>query len=170
MPRNGSGAYSPPAGQPVVGGTTVSSSVFNALVTDLGAEMTKSVCTDGQTPMTANLQMGGFKLTNLGAASNAGDAVQLSQMTDAIAAAVASYLTSAAAAATYLPLAGGMLTGPLKLPDGSAANPALCFASDPDTGFYRVSAGVIGITINGVLAATVAASGIVSDDFSGPLP
>jgi hypothetical protein len=81
MPRNGSGTYSPPAGQPVVSGTVISASVFNTLVADLGTEFTRSLATDGQTTMVANLPMGGFKIVNVAPGTVATDAVQLGQLT-----------------------------------------------------------------------------------------
>ena len=64
MPRNGLGTYSLPAGQPVVSGTTISSSTFNTLTSDLATALTQSLCIDGQAVPTANLGMGGFKITN----------------------------------------------------------------------------------------------------------
>jgi hypothetical protein len=44
----------------------------------------------------------------------------------------------------------GPMTAPLKLADGTVALPALTFNSDTDTGFYWISAGIIGLAINGV--------------------
>lgn len=64
MPRNGSGTYAPPSGNPVVTGTVISSTVQNNTVTDLGDEITNSLPRDGQAPMLAALNMGGFKITN----------------------------------------------------------------------------------------------------------
>jgi hypothetical protein len=64
MPRNGLGTYSLPAGQPVVSGATISASTFNTLTNDLASALTQSLCIDGQAVPTANLNMGGFKLTN----------------------------------------------------------------------------------------------------------
>jgi len=86
MSRNGSGTYSLPAGNPVVTGTTISSTVHNATLADLAAEMTNSLAKDGQTVPTANIPMGGFKLTGLAAATLNGDAVryeQIAQLTGA---------------------------------------------------------------------------------------
>lgn len=103
MPRNGSGGYSPPAGQPVVSGTAISSTVFNALVADLGNELTKSICTDGQTPMTANLPMGANRITNLGAATVDSDAVRRDQVVGA-----------------YLPLSGGALLGSVSMANSNS--------------------------------------------------
>lgn len=56
MPRNSSGTMSAPAGQPAVSGTVISSSVFNALVADLIAELTDSLSRSGKGPMTAPLK------------------------------------------------------------------------------------------------------------------
>jgi hypothetical protein len=47
MPRDSSGTYTTPAGQPVTSGTTISSTVFNALVNDLKTEMTDSLSRSG---------------------------------------------------------------------------------------------------------------------------
>lgn len=79
--RNGSGTYVLPAGQPVVTGTTVSSTVFNTLTTDLANALTTSVCTDGQTPMTANLPMGTNKITGMGNGTVSTDAAAYGQLT-----------------------------------------------------------------------------------------
>lgn len=65
MARNGAGTYVLPAGQPVVSGSTISSSTFNTLTTDLANALTSSLAVDGQTPPTANLPMAGFKHTNV---------------------------------------------------------------------------------------------------------
>ena len=76
MSRNGSGVYSLPAGQPVVTGTNISSATHNALMADISAEITRSIASDGQTVPTANLPMGGFKLTGLAAGTAAGDSMR----------------------------------------------------------------------------------------------
>jgi hypothetical protein len=83
MPRNGAATYVPPAGQPVVSGTIIDSAVFNALVADVGQTLTSSVATDGQTPMAANLPMGGNKLTGLAAGTQPTDSVRFDQVATA---------------------------------------------------------------------------------------
>lgn len=77
MPRNGSGTYTLPAGNPVVTGTTISSTVQNNTMSDVAVALTNSISKDGQTTPTANLTMGGFKLTNVGNATVATDAVNV---------------------------------------------------------------------------------------------
>ena len=52
MSRNGSGTYTLPAGNPVVTGTTISSTWANSTLTDIQNAITQSVSADGQTPIT----------------------------------------------------------------------------------------------------------------------
>ena len=80
MSRNGAGTYTLPAGNPVTTGTVISSTWANGTLSDIGAALTQSVAKDGQTTMTANLPMGGFKLTNTAAGSAANDSLNLGQV------------------------------------------------------------------------------------------
>jgi len=66
MSRNGSGVYNLPAGNPVVTGTTISSTWANNTLTDISTALTGSVAADGQTPITGALQMGGNDIQNAG--------------------------------------------------------------------------------------------------------
>lgn len=79
MSRNGSGTYSLPAGNPVVTGTTISSSWANSTMNDLAAALTDSVAADGQTPMTGNLDLNTHKVVNLVAGTASGDAIEFAQ-------------------------------------------------------------------------------------------
>lgn len=79
MPRNGSGTYSLPAGNPVVTATTISSTVQNNTMSDIASALTASIAVDGQTPATANLPMGGFKHTNVAVASALTDYLRADQ-------------------------------------------------------------------------------------------
>jgi hypothetical protein len=55
MSRNGSGTYNLPAGNPVVTGTTISSTWANTTLTDIATALTNSISADGQTPITGAL-------------------------------------------------------------------------------------------------------------------
>lgn len=79
MSRNGSGVYSLPAGNPVVTGTTISSSWANTTLSDIATALTGSVAADGQTPMSGPLNMNSNKVTGLTAGTIAGDAVEFAQ-------------------------------------------------------------------------------------------
>jgi hypothetical protein len=65
MARNGSGTYNLPAGNPVVTGTTISSTWANNTLSDIATALTGSLSADGQTTPTGNLPMGGYKHTNV---------------------------------------------------------------------------------------------------------
>lgn len=69
MPRNGSGTFSLTAGNPVVTGTTISSTWANNTLSDIGTALTQSIAKDGQTTPTANLPMGTFRHTGVGDAT-----------------------------------------------------------------------------------------------------
>jgi len=79
MAFNGSGTYVRPAGQPVVAGTDILDTTFNTLTADLATALTTCVTRDGQSPLTANIPAGGYKLTNLAAGTTAGDSVRYEQ-------------------------------------------------------------------------------------------
>lgn len=80
MSRNGAGTYSLPAGNPVVTGTTISSSWANTTLSDIGTALTASIANDGQTPVLANLPMGGFKHTGVAVASALTDYARADQV------------------------------------------------------------------------------------------
>jgi hypothetical protein len=81
MSYNGSGTFNiNTAGQPVVTGTVITSTAFNLLTTDLASGLSNAITKDGQTTPTANIPMGTFKITGLGAGTNATDAAQYGQL------------------------------------------------------------------------------------------
>jgi hypothetical protein len=81
MSYNGTGTFNiNTAGQPVVTGTTITSTAFNLLTADLATGLTTALTKDGQTTPTANIPMGTFKITGLGAGSAATDAAQYGQL------------------------------------------------------------------------------------------
>ena len=81
MSYNGTGTFNiNTAGQPVVTGTTITSTAFNLLTADLATGLTTALTKDGQTTPTANIPMGTYKITGLGAGSSATDAAQYGQL------------------------------------------------------------------------------------------
>jgi hypothetical protein len=81
MSYNGTGTFNiNTTGQPVVTGTVISSTAFNALTADLATGLTTALTKDGQTTPTANIPMGTFKITGLGAGTVATDAAQYGQL------------------------------------------------------------------------------------------
>ena len=74
MSRNGSGTYSLPAGNPVVTGTTITTTWANTTLSDIASSLTGSVAADGQTPMTGSLNMANNKVIALSTPTVATDA------------------------------------------------------------------------------------------------
>jgi hypothetical protein len=81
MSRNGSGTYSLPVGNPVVTGTTISSTWANNTLTDIATALTGSLAADGQTTATGNLKMGANRITGLADGIASTDGATVSQIT-----------------------------------------------------------------------------------------
>lgn len=84
MARNGSGAYSLPATSvsPAVASTLIESTAFNTVAADLATALTESIARDGQTTITANIPMAGYRITGLGTPSARTDATTLGAVQD----------------------------------------------------------------------------------------
>ena len=136
MAFNGSGTYSLPAGNPVVTGTTISSSTTNTTNSDIATALTNCITRDGQSTPSANLPMNAKKLTGLAAGTGAGDSVRFEQI---------QYLNGVASAGTsgqilfsngagvapsfqsltisgYLPTTGGTMTGAITFASGQTVD------------------------------------------------
>jgi len=74
MSRNGSGTYTLPAGNPVVTGTTITTTWANNTLNDIASSLTGSVASDGQTPMSGNLNMASNKIVSLATPTASTDA------------------------------------------------------------------------------------------------
>jgi hypothetical protein len=81
LPYNGSGVFTLVSGNPVVTGTVISSTVQNNTMADIvNNGLTNCLTKDGQQTPTANIPLGGFRLTGVGNAVNAQDAVTAAQL------------------------------------------------------------------------------------------
>lgn len=80
MSRNGSGTYTLPAGNPVVTGTTITSTWANNTLADISTALTGSLASDGQTTATGNLKMGSNRITGLADGIASTDAATVNQI------------------------------------------------------------------------------------------
>lgn len=99
MPFNGTGGFTVYApGNPAVPGTVISSAAFNATMADFATGLANTLTRDGQSPATANIPMGGFKLTGLAAATAAGQAILFDQLAASSGSSLLSHLPAGAGA------------------------------------------------------------------------
>ena len=112
MSYNGSGTFViNTAGQPVVSGTVISSTAFNALTADLATGLSTAITKDGQTTPTANIPMGNNKITGLAVGTAATDAANLSQVQSTTAKLVNSISGADTITGTMSPTLGAYATG-----------------------------------------------------------
>ena len=134
MSRNGSGTYTLPAGNPVVTSTTISSTWANNTLADLATAMTGSVASDGQTPITGNLQMGANRITGLADGIASTDAATKSQVD----ASVAGLGTMSTQNANNVAITGGAISGTTASFTTFTASGTASFTS---TGAVKIPAG-----------------------------
>lgn len=141
MARNGSGTYNR-AVSPYVAGTTITAASVNSEMDDIATALTGSMARDGQSPATANIPMGGFRLTGLGNAIASTDAATLGQIT------------------TFaLTKAGDTMTGALGVIAGTAAAPGVFVSGDTNTGLFQPAADTLAVTVGGVEIIRFSANG-----------
>jgi hypothetical protein len=143
MSRNGSGVYSLPAGNPVVTGTTISSSWANTTLSDIATALTGSVAADGQTAMTGNLQMGNNKITGLANGSSSTDAAAYGQLTGGTVPASFTTLTLS----STLTLNGGTANQVLYLNGSKAVSGDADFTFNGTTVTMTNDASISGLTV-----------------------
>lgn len=129
MSRNGSGSYTAPGSSfPAVASTLIESTKYNNVVNDIAAAITASIANDGQTPILANLPMGGFKLTGLAAGAASGDSARYNELI--LRALLAGDAAQAFAASTFTGAGTGLTGTAASLTSGAVA--AAAFASSAE--------------------------------------
>jgi hypothetical protein len=144
MARNGSGTYNR-AVAPYVAGTTITAATVNSEMDDIATALTGSMARNGESPATANIPMGGFRLTGLGNAIANTDAAALGQVT--------SYA---------LAKAGDTATGALGVIAGTAAAPGVFVSGDTNTGLFQPAPDTLAVTVGGAEVARFGANGLQS--------
>ena len=82
MARNGSGTYNR-AVSPYTAGTIITAATVNSEMDDIATALTGSIARDGQSPATANIPMGGYRITGMANATAVTDAATLGQLAGA---------------------------------------------------------------------------------------
>lgn len=153
MPRNGSGTYSLPAGNPVVSGTTIQSTWANSTLNDVGDAITGSLARDGTGGMSGPLRLADGTVSIPGLAFAAETTTGLSRpTTNAIVASVS------AVEKMRINASGASVTGTLGVSGDVAINTDK-FNVTAASGNTLV-AGTLGVT--GLITATGGVSGAVT--------
>lgn len=148
MPRNGSGTMTIP--NSLVPATPIASAPLNANFSDIGTELTNSLPRDGQAGMTGQLKAADGSAAAPGVSFTGDTNTGLRRPgTDAVAVVTGgvdrlTVDTSAVTAAL-----------PVKAADGSAAAPAVTFATDADTGLFREAENTLAVAAGGVKRVAV---------------
>ncbi len=144
-----------PAGNPVIVGTTILDTWANTTMNDIANELTNSLPRDGSAPPTANVPMGGYKLTGSAVATLATDLPQYQQIQSG----ASTYLTGVAGTNTIT---------------ASLSSPALvAYAAGNSFKFISAGAntGAVTININGIGAKSITKNGatalVTGDILSG---
>jgi len=82
MSRDAGGNYNLPAGNPVITNTIIETAWANPTMADVAAALTDSLSRSGKGGMAAPLDMGGFKIANVGPGATANDVAQATQIRD----------------------------------------------------------------------------------------
>lgn len=80
MPRGNDGTYTLPSGSLVAVGETIAPSQHNPPLQDLANSMTNSLSRNGKGGMLNNLEMGGFRITNMAPGVQSTDAATVGQI------------------------------------------------------------------------------------------
>lgn len=179
MAFNGSGTYSLIAGNPVVTGTTISSTWANNTLSDIATGLTTCLTKDGQSTPTANITLGGFKITSLGAATVATDGARLSTVqnsqgtilgtiagTNTITAQATPTLTAYASGQTFRFVPAGTNTGATTLNIDSLGAKNVYFNGVACVGGEIPATGLVQVTYDGTqfnLVTSAATSSPFSD-------
>jgi hypothetical protein len=169
MSRNGSGIYNLPTGNPVVTGTTITSNWANTTLSDISTALTGSVASDGQTPITGDLQLGGNKITGLGTPTATTDGTTKAYVDAAIATASSSLGTMSTQNANNVAITGGTITGlssALPVASGgtgattSTGSGANVLGTSPTISSPTISSGSITFSDSSTQASSVSVLGI----------
>jgi len=157
---NGSGTFQiNTSGQPVVTGTSISSTVFNALTADLATGLSTAITKDGQTTTTARIPFAlGINSTLVTDATNTTSGSIITAGGVGIAKAL--YVGTTANVAGAVTLQNALsVTGVTTVQAGTAALPAITTTGDTNTGIFFPAADTIAFAEGGAEVARFDSSG-----------
>ena len=170
MPRNSSGTYTLPAGNPVVPNTLIESVWANTTCADIGQSLTDSLDRFGRGTMLAPLKIfdGTVAAPGLSFGSEGSTGIYRTGAGTwnlaILGVAVALLTASGATFSQPVTFAGGAtVAGPVLFPNGTAAAPSISFTSNTDLGIYRGGANILSFASAGAEQFRIASTQIRSN-------
>ena len=162
MSYNGSGTFQiNTAGQPVVAGTVISSTAFNALTADLATGLSTAITKDGQTATTVRIPFAqgiNSSLTTDSSSTSTGSIITAG----GIGVAKALFVGTTANVAGAVTLQGALgVTGVTTVQAGTALLPAITTTGDTNTGIFFPAADTIAFSEGGAEAMRIDSDGDV---------
>jgi hypothetical protein len=156
MPRNISGVYSLPAGNPVAPNTLIESTWANTTLTDLANSVTDSLDRNGRGSMLAPLKATDGSVGQPGITFGNEPSAGIARLNTS----ELSFIT-AATVRFKINTTGAEFITPTAFPLGAAASPSITFTADLNSGLYSPGADQIAVTTGGVQRLVVGATGNV---------
>ena len=165
MPRNSSGAYILPAGNPVQTNTLIEASWANPTLSDLASAVTDSLDRYGRGGMLAEFKVADGSVTAPGLAFTAQTNTGMYRVATNQLGLAAGGIAVAKFSPDGIDLLAPITMGSdkrLLLADGTAAAPALGFASEAGMGLFREAAGALSVAVGGVKQASFGLDGVTT--------
>jgi hypothetical protein len=150
MPRNSTGTYQLPAGNPVVANTLIETAWANPTMADIGSGLTDSLDRQGRGSMLAALLLVGGTLAAPAMAFSAETTTGIYRPASNVLGFVVSGVEQ-----LRITTAGVSFPNPLRLPDGTLAAPGLSWTNETTMGLYRPGAGAMSLVWGSTPAANL---------------
>jgi hypothetical protein len=161
MPRNSSGTYSLPSGNPVAPNTLIETSWANPTMADLGAGITDSLDRNGRGSMLAQLKLTDGTVAAPGFAFTSETTTGMYRAAaNTLAFAVAGVLAMSMNATTIAFNKTVSFTNAVAFPQGTAGAPGVAFSLDLDTGMWSPGADAIAWSTGGVERMRLSSAGL----------
>jgi hypothetical protein len=163
MPRNSSGTYSLPAGNPVAPNTLIETSWANPTMADLGAGITDSLDRNGRGSMLAQLKLTDGTVAAPGFAFTSETTTGMYRAAaNTLAFAVAGVLAMSMNATTIAFNKTVSFTNAVAFPQGTAGAPGVAFSLDLDTGMWSPGADTLAWATGGVERLRISSTGAIT--------
>jgi hypothetical protein len=169
MSYNGSGTFQiNTSGQPVVAGTVISSTAFNALTADLATGLSTAITKDGQTTTTARIIFAQGTRDNTLTASSA-VATDASKNLVSVTNTGTGNNVLATSPTLVTPVLGAASATSITVDAGAVGTPSITTTGDTNTGIFFPAADTIAFAEGGVEAMRINSSGNVGIGTSSPI-